>query len=137
MDKLLRESQEHGKIYESLTIFEKSLSSYSGSVQEFKDFIDTYIKDHFQFENNELFPIVIQNGTQKEKSLIQELQNEHHAILITCKQFNKLIAQHGAQLTGTKFKEIQEVQKQIIESMLIHTKKEDDKLFLVLQKYEK
>lgn len=137
MDKLLRESADHGKIYESLTVFEKSMISYAGSIYEFSDFIDTYIRDHFQFENKELFPIVIENGTQKEKDLIQELQKEHHAILITCQQFNKLITQYGVQLTGKQFNDANKIQKEIIASMLEHTNKEDDKLFYILQKYEK
>jgi len=136
MDKLLKEAQEHGKIQESLTFFGNAITSLSGYFEEFKSFIDIYIKNHFNFEAKELFPIIVKNGTPKEKNLIQEFLKEHQAILIICNKFNILVEKYGLQPRGTQYKEIQGIQKKIIESMLVHTQKEDDKLFPILKRYE-
>jgi len=136
MDKLLKEAQGHDKIYESLTLFEKALPSFPSNIENFKNFINTYIIEHFQFETKELFPVVLSHGTQDEKNLTQELKEEHRNILIMCGHHNKLIDRYGMQPKGTQYNEVKENQKSIIEAILVHAQKEDDKFFPILSKYK-
>ena len=68
MDKLIKESQEHGEIFESLTFFKKSLEVFANSetsdfIEKLQKFIDVYIVTHFEFEENELFPTILESGT--------------------------------------------------------------------------
>jgi hemerythrin-like domain-containing protein len=137
VDNLLKEAQGHEKIYESLALFEKSLNTFPGNFENFNDFINTYIVEHFKFETKNLFPIVLTSGTQEEKDLVRELQEEHRKILILCRQFHSLIDQHGLQPTGTHYNEVKDNQKNIIESILVHAQKEDDNFFPILKKYGK
>ncbi len=141
MDKLTKESQEHGEIFESLTFFKKSLEVFANSetsdyIEKFQKFIDMYIVAHFEFEENELFPAILKNGTMKEKHLIRELQLEHDRTLGKVDQFKDLISSYGYQPIGVQIKEIIKQSRGIIEMMLQHTRKEDMELFPMLKKYE-
>lgn len=141
MDKLTKESQEHGEIFESLTFFKKSLEVFANSetlnfIEKFKKIIEEYLVAHFEFEENELFPTILKSGTLKEKHLIRELQLEHNQTLGKVDQFNDLISSYGYQPIGVQIKEIMKHSREIIEMMLQHTRKEDKELFPMLKKYE-
>lgn len=141
MDKLTKESQEHGEIFESLTFFKKSLEVFANSetlnyIEKFKKFIEEYLVAHFEFEENELFPTILKSGTLKEKYLIRELQLEHNQTLVKVDQFKDLISSYGYQPIGVQIKEIIKHSREIIEMMLQHTRKEDKELFPMLKKYE-
>lgn len=141
MDKLTKESQEHGEIFESLTFFKKSLEVFANSetsdyIEKFQKFIDKYIVAHFEFEENKLFPTILKSGTLKEKYLIRELQLEHNQTLVKVDQFKDLISSYGYQPIGVQIKEIIKHSREIIEMMLQHTRKEDKELFPMLKKYE-
>lgn len=141
MDKLTKESQEHGEIFESLTFFKKSLEVFANSetlnyIEKFKKFIEEYLVAHFEFEENELFPTILKSGTLKEKHLIRELQLEHNQTLVKVDQFKDLISSYGYQPIGVQIKEIIKHSREIIEMMLQHTRKEDKELFPMLKKYE-
>ncbi len=141
MDKLTKESQEHGEIFESLTFFKKSLEVFANSetsdfIEKFQKFIDEYLVAHFEFEENELFPTILKSGTVKEKHLIRELQLEHDQVLGKVDQFKDLISSYGYQPIGIQIKEIIRCSREIIEMTLQHTRGEDKELFPMLKKYE-
>ncbi len=141
MDKLTKESQEHGEIFESLTFFKKSLEVFANSetsdfIEKFQKFIDEYLVEHFEFEENELFPTILKGGTPKEKHLIRELQLEHDQILGKVDQFKNLISSCGYQPIGVQIKEIIRYSREIIKMVLQHARKEDKELFPMLRKYE-
>lgn len=141
MDKLTKESQEHGETFESLTFFKKSLEVFTNSetsdyVEKFQKFINKYIVAHFEFEENELFPTILKSGTPKEKHLIRELQLEHDQTLGKVDQFKDLITSYDYQPIGVRIKEIMKHSREIIEMMLQHTRKEDKELFPMLKKHK-
>ena len=141
MDKLTKESQDHGEIFESMTFFEKSLNAFANGeapdyVEKLQKFIDEYIVEHFNFEEKELFPAILKSGTLKEKHLIRDLQIEHIEALDKTDQFKELISSYGYQPKGDQVKEIMEQIKGIIEMVLAHARKEDSELFPLLKKYE-
>lgn len=46
---------------------------------------------HFDFEEKEIFPIILTKGTEEEKTLIQELREQHVIIFKVVAQVKKLI----------------------------------------------
>ena len=141
MDKLTKEAQEHGEIFESMTFFKKSLEVFSNSetsdyTEKFQKFIDEYLIAHFEFVENELFPAILKSGTKKEKQFIRELQAEHVSTLGKVKQLKVLVSSYGYQPIGIQIKEIIKYSRVIIKMVLQHAPREDKELFPLLKKYK-
>jgi len=136
MDKLTREAQEHGEIFESLIFFEKLIPVLSDkNIEKFKSFLDEHAEDHFEFEEKEIFPIILDKGTNEEKNLIEELQSQHKEILDMINQLDKLVSTHGASSSGNNKEKIMKLNTKIIESLLAHARKEDTDIFPIFKKY--
>ncbi|MFH1239096.1 MAG: hemerythrin domain-containing protein [bacterium] len=140
MDKLTKEAQYHGEIFESLTFFQKSLAALAGEKSEscLKDlniFFDEHIVEHFQFEEKEIFDIIIKSATPEEKHLIRSLQEEHIQLLDRIDRFKDLFAQCEVKPEKNKLEARVTLSKDIVETMLAHARKEDTELFPLLRKY--
>ena len=141
MDKLTKEAQQHGEIFESMTFFKKSLEAFTNGeapdyIKKLQKFIDEYIVAHFEFEEKELFPTILESGVPKEKHLIRELQIEHVQALDKVDQFKDFISSYGCQPERDQVKEIMDQSRGIIEMILMHARKEDIELSPLLKKYE-
>lgn len=140
MDKLTREAQEHGEVFEKLTLFKKFVSVLpSGSVtdwiRDFREFLEGYVVDHFRFEEDELFPAVLAIGMDKEKDFIQDLQQEHIRVLDKVGQFKDLSSKCGSEPDEKQINELVSLSSQIIEMITKHAHKEDNGLFPLFKKY--
>jgi len=142
MDKLTREAHEHGKILESMVFFENFLKTITSDDAEnytvrLHQFSDEYIVQHFKFEEEELFPAILQKGSPEERAFIKELQDDHKQILASLAEFKKIISLYDPQPpTKEQVKEIINSSEAVISQILIHARKEDKRLFPALKKYK-
>ncbi|CAK8723645.1 hypothetical protein KKHLCK_13080 [Candidatus Electrothrix laxa] len=142
MDKLTREVHEHGKILESIVFFDKFLKTITSDDAEnyttrLHQFSDEYIVQHFDFEEKEIFPLILQQGSPEEKGFIEELQNDHEQILASLAEFREIIALYDPQPpTREQVKNIIKSSEAVISQILVHARKEDKRLFPLLKRYE-
>ncbi|MCI5222016.1 MAG: hypothetical protein D3924_04930 [Candidatus Electrothrix sp. AR4] len=140
MDKLTRESNDHGKIIESMFFFEKFLEVITSDnapdyIKRLHQFSDEYIVQHFKFEEEKIFPFVLKKGDAEENELIRELQEEHAHILESLAGFKDTISSYGSQPTREQVKKILTASEAVISMILVHTRKEDEQLFPTIKKY--
>ncbi|MFC2116955.1 hemerythrin domain-containing protein, partial [Bacteroidota bacterium] len=125
-----------------ISLIDKSLGTIESYgepsiMEKLKKFIDVYLVAHFEFEENELFPIILKIGSPEENHLIRELQIEHVQILDEITQFNDLLSSGGYHSKETvQIKEIHWYSKKIIYMVIQHARKEDRELLPILKKYE-
>lgn len=138
MDKLTEAAQAHGEIFESMTFFKKAMAVVSNQktpddIKELNKFFDSHIVAHFQFEEKEIFPFVLTNGTPEEKHLIRSLQQEHIRLFDKLDQFKDLISKLDSHPEEDEVNKLASLSKEIIEMTLKHGRKEDDELFPLLK----
>ncbi len=142
MDKLTREAHEHGKILESIVFFEKFLGTITSDDAEnytvrLHQFSDEYIVQHFEFEEQELFPLILQEGSPEERAFIEELLEDHKQILASLAEFKAIISLYDPQPpTKEQVKQIIKASEAVISQILVHARKEDKRLFPLLTRYE-
>ena len=142
MDTLTRETHEHDKILESMVFFEKFLKTITSDdaenyTERLHQFSDEYIVQHFNFEEQEIFPFIIQNGALEEREFIEELQEDHKQILASLAEFKKIISLYDPQPpTKEQIKKIINASEVVISQILVHARKEDKRLFPALKKYK-
>lgn len=142
MDKLTREAHEHGKILESMVFFEKFLKTITSDdaenyTERLHQFSDEYIVQHFNFEEQEIFPLILQKGSSEEREFIEELQDDHKQILASLAEFKEIISLYDPQPpTKEQVKEIIKSSEAVISQILVHARKEDKRLFPALKKYK-
>ncbi|MCI5219574.1 MAG: hemerythrin domain-containing protein [Candidatus Electrothrix sp. LOE2] len=141
MDKLTRETHEHGKILESMVFFEKFLKTITSDDAEnytvrLHQFSDEYIVEHFKFEEEELFPAVLHKGSSEEREFIEELQEDHKRILVSLAEFKEIISLYEPRPNKEQVKEIIRSSEALISQIIVHARKEDKRLFPALKKYE-
>jgi hemerythrin-like domain-containing protein len=140
MDKLTRESNEHGKIVESMAFFKKFLEAFTNEkdpnyIEKLHQFSDEYIVKHFKFEEEEIFPFILKGGDAEESRLVQELHEEHVQILEALTEFNDMISSYASQPNREQIKEILKLSEGVVNMVLDHAQKEDKQLFPALRKY--
>jgi hemerythrin-like domain-containing protein len=141
MDKLTREIHDHGKIQETMIFFEKFIRAitsddvkhYSARIHKFTD---EYIVQHFSFEEQEIFPLLLELGSTEEKELIKELEKEHGNILLSLAKFLKILFSYGSQPNKEEVKQIIRSSETVVSQILLHARKEDKRLFPLLKKYK-
>jgi hemerythrin-like domain-containing protein len=141
MDKLTRELHDHGRILETMTFFENFLQTITSDNMEhylarIHKFTDEYIIEHFLFEEQEIFPFILEQGSAEEKEFIKELQKEHGEILVSLVEFKRILSSYAPQPNKEEVKQIIKSSEAVVSQVLLHTRKEDKKLFPALKKYK-
>ena len=98
-------------------------------LKRLRKFSEEYIINHFRFEEEEVFPLILKHGNEKEKRMVQMLQSEHVKILKKLAQFMKKVASYGAHPIEREIEEIMRSSREVLEMVLIHARKEDAYLF--------
>jgi iron-sulfur cluster repair protein YtfE (RIC family) len=134
MDKLTKESLEHAKISEEITILEKLLETFEAgealkNVERLLSFSDKYIVEHFKFEEEEIFPLILQYGNAKEKRTVHDFQEEHVQILDNLAEIKKTVLLYDSQPDEKQIKEIMMPSRMVVKMILEHARKEDVQLF--------
>jgi iron-sulfur cluster repair protein YtfE (RIC family) len=139
MDKLLKLSQEHGEVFESLAFFKKAMAVVNtedtpGHIDDLKKFLTEDVLAHFMYEENHIFPKVLKSGSLEAQKIVRELQGEHIKILGKLDIFNDLVAKAGNSPGLAQVKKITGVVKQMVELILPHARKEDRAFFPLVKK---
>ncbi|MCI5121716.1 MAG: hypothetical protein D3908_11100 [Candidatus Electrothrix sp. AUS4] len=92
-------------------------------------FSDEYIVNHFRFEEEEVFPLILKYGNEKEKKMVRLLTNDHVRILHKLDEFMKKVASYGAHPSEAEIEEIMHSSRELLEMVLVHARKEDAHLF--------
>ncbi|CAK8715757.1 Hemerythrin HHE cation binding domain-containing protein [Candidatus Electrothrix aarhusensis] len=134
MDKLTKAYLDHGMISEEMTFFEKFVEGIDADeienyLKRLRKFSEEYIINHFRFEEEEVFPLILKYGNEKEKRMVQMLQNEHVTILKKLAQFMEKVASYGAHPIEKEIEEIMRSSREVLEMVLLHARKEDAHLF--------
>ncbi|WP_446011018.1 hemerythrin domain-containing protein [Candidatus Electrothrix sp.] len=134
MDKLTKLCLDHTYLSERMAFFEKLIEAIeSGDLENYIDkiqfFIDEYIVKHFKFEEEKIFPMIIQHGSPEEKMMVQELQQEHALILRKLDTFKEKLLRYNSSLLKSDVETIIEASKGIVRMILMHAQKEDERLF--------
>ncbi|MCI5159337.1 MAG: hypothetical protein D3906_13060 [Candidatus Electrothrix sp. AUS1_2] len=141
MDKLTREAHEHDKILESIVFFEKFLKVITSDdaenyIPHLYRFADEYVVQHFKFEEQELFPVILRKGSSDERHFIGELLEDHKHILVLLEMFKDVISVYEPRPDKEQVKEILRSSEAVITQILAHAQKEDKRLFPALKKYK-
>ena len=141
MDTLTRETHEHDKILESMVFFEKFLKTITSDDTEnysarLHQFSDEYIVQHFEFEEQEIFPLILQKGSPEERVFIEELQDDHEQILASLAEFKEIISLYDPQPAKEQVKKIIKSSEAVVSQIIVHARKEDKRLFPLLTRYE-
>ncbi|XOF32887.1 MAG: hemerythrin domain-containing protein [Candidatus Electrothrix sp. YB6] len=134
MDKLTKAYLDHGMISEEMTFFKKFIEGIDADevqdyIKRLRKFSDEYIVKHFQFEEEEIFPLIIQYGNEKERRLVRILQQDHIKILHKLAVFMERVASYGDQPTEEQVEDIMLSSRKLLEMILVHARKEDAHLF--------
>ena len=140
MDKITRDAKEHGQIFEMMTLFKKVIEMSVPDVgrdklKDLRKFFEEDLVSHFDFEEKDLFPIMLEKGTREEKELIRGLQQEHIDMLGKIDQFKELASKYDF-LSAEEKLELVKLSSAIMKAMPPHANKEDNKLFPILKKYQ-
>jgi hemerythrin-like domain-containing protein len=98
-------------------------------IENIQFFIDEYIVKHFKFEEEKIFPMIIQHGSPEERAMIQELQQEHVQILNELDTFRERLLCYNSSLLKKDVEKIIGSSKGIVKMILMHAQKEDEQLF--------
>ncbi|HID18431.1 TPA: hemerythrin domain-containing protein, partial [Candidatus Bathyarchaeota archaeon] len=100
-----------------------------------EDFFKRNVIGHFEFEEKMVFPpILLGHATPEAIKLILELQREHGSILKELEEFQKIISEKVFPLDEETYERLNVMGRRIIDSLLGHASKEDDKLLPILRK---
>ena len=140
MDPLMRLSQDHEKVSEYLDNLKEILSFIHdeeawGKIKPIENFFKRKIVDHFKFEENKIFPTCLLNlATPESVKLILELQREHGVILTKLADFLRITSKNIGPPDKETIAELNLKGREIIDILLIHASKEDDKLIPIVEK---
>jgi len=140
MDKLTREAQAHGEILEAVALFKKELAEiYKGkkynSIIKVGNFFEDTIPEHFEFEEEQIFPDILKKATINEIKLIEDLRQEHIDVLKKLDQFKKISSECSPESDSKQIDTAINFSREILQIINDHAYKEDKKLFPLLKKY--
>ena len=134
MDKLTKAYLDHGMISEELTFFKKFVEGIDADevqnyLKRLRKFSEEYITNHFRFEEEEIFPMILKYGNEKEKRMVSMLQDDHVEILKKLAHFMEEVASYGGLPTEQQIGKIMLSSRELLEMILVHARKEDTQLF--------
>ena len=140
MDKLTREAQAHGEISEAVALFKKELAEiYKGkkynSIIKVGNFFEDTIPEHFEFEEEQIFPDILKKATINEIKLIEDLRQEHIDVLKKLDQLKKISSECSPESDRKQIDTAINFSREILQIINDHAYKEDKKLFPLLKKY--
>lgn len=139
-DVLLKEAEQHGHISEMMAFFQRAypLVNNDTSLKQMAalgKFFKEYIVDHFQYEEQAIFPRILKAGIPEEKIFIESLQGEHVALLADVHAFDLLFAKAGPDPDPDLLRRLEVSSQKIIARVLRHASREDADLFPLMRKY--
>lgn len=103
-------------------------------IKPMEDFFNKNIIGHFEFEEKKIFPpCLLKIATPESVKLILELQKEHGIMLTKLAEFHKIISENDIPFDKETCTKINVVAREILDLLLLHASKEDDKLLPTLK----
>ena len=104
-------------------------------VEPIRKFLDQNVAEHFAFEEDFIFPIILSAGiaTTESRELIAELQREHEAILKDVEAFKNLVSEDSFLLDSDINPRLNELTTSIFDGLLSHSSLEDEKLLPIVK----
>lgn len=143
VDPLKRLIKDHEEVSEYLENLEEILGFLYqrkawNKIKPIEDFFKRNVISHFEFEEKIVFPAILSRvATPESVKLILELQVEHGTILKELEEFRKIISGHVLPLDKETNVKLSLTGRRIIDSLLRHASKEDDKLLPIVKKNSK
>lgn len=139
MDALLKLSQEHEEVFESLAFFKKAMAVVNGQktpvhIDDFNKLFQECVSAHFEYEEHQIFPKVLKSGSFQAQKIVRELQRDHIDIYAKLDKFHALTGTCSCEQTLAQMKKITEVAQAIIAMVIVHARKEDSKFFPLVKK---
>ncbi len=104
-------------------------------IRRIENFFGRNVTDHFAFEEKIIFPAILSGvATPESKTLILELRKEHKVMLKELQEFRNIISAGTISLEEKAKVRLNVVGERIMDSLLRHASKEDDKLLPILKK---
>ncbi len=139
-DPLKRLIRDHEDVSEYLEDLEEILGFLHeeetwSNIKPIEKFFKQNVISHFKFEEETVFPVILSRcATPESTKLILELQKEHRSILKELEEFQRIISENTFPLDEETNTRLNVVGREILDSLLVHTSKEDDKLLPILKK---
>lgn len=140
VDPLKRLIEEHEEVSEYLEALKEVLGFLDNEeawnkIKPIENFFKQNVVDHFKFEEEIVFPPILSRAATPESiKLILELQREHGGILKELEEFQNIVSKSTGPLDKETSDRLNVVGRVIIDSLLLHASKEDDKLLPILEK---
>lgn len=138
MNKLIKEALiQHEEINKTVSFYVKLPDTISNKdVEDMREFLDISITEHFKFEEKEIFPALLEKGSEKEKQLIQTLGDQHKEILATLVKYKKNLFDNFEQQSQEEKKHsFMSIAENLLEVIITHAALEDKELFPAFIKY--
>ncbi|OGS44911.1 MAG: hypothetical protein A2539_04345 [Elusimicrobia bacterium RIFOXYD2_FULL_34_15] len=141
MDVIERFIAQHKAVKERLDILEKitkmidSDTSIWDNVHKMSGFFDKEVKEHFHLEEEVLFPIIRRKLPSDKQKILTEIEAEHKPILKKLDEFKEMSAKHKKLSSRISRENFIKISMDIIESMITHANKEDEKLFPIAKEF--
>jgi hemerythrin-like domain-containing protein len=140
VDAIDKVAQDHREIAESLAFLEAFLEAFTKGqapryAEKARKFYSEYIVEHFRWEEDELFPSVVDKCDAGERKLIEELKNEHPRILSKVAAFSDQVTAWQPEPGRGHVLEITSANTALFQMLMAHARKEERRLFPILRKY--
>ncbi len=131
----------HQKITEQTWLLQNSLPSLAkedsyNNVKRVLDFFKNVMFKHFEWEEQDIFPLALAMGDLNIKLMVRELQQQHIVIISRFDVIADIIIQYGFSINDKKA-EIKDrfvlVSKEMADLILAHAQKEDIELYPFLE----
>ncbi len=140
MDALINLSEVHKQISEMPVMYQKILATVNfynivGYVKSLNKLFEDIILPHFDFEEKEIFPVVLSKKEMGLQSVISELQQEHKQITEKLSRLNELNSKLKLNRAATQKEkdELTALCTEITQELTNHAQKEDVELFPFLK----
>ena len=140
IDPLKRLINEHEKVSEYVEDFGEILAlRYAkddwNKIRRIENFFGRNVTAHFAFEEKIIFPAILSSvATPESRELILELQKEHKVMFKELQEFGNIVSDSTLPLEEETNARLNVVGKRIMDRLLRHASKEDDKLLPILEK---
>jgi hemerythrin-like domain-containing protein len=104
-------------------------------VFKISNFFKTEVIDHFHLEERVLCPVMRKVLPSDDQIILDEIEAEHKPILRLMEKFKTISEKHSKLFSKETREQFVKISKEIIEILIPHAKKEDEKLFPLVKKY--
>ncbi len=119
-------------MYESIKIMKDDLSP--AYIRRLNELFHRDIREHLGFEENQLFPMLVNKGKQEAQDIISVFEAEHKDIRDKINKFDQEISRVEEVSYTCDLSGVMDLSRSIIEMLIAHARKEDNELYPLMKK---